>query len=111
MENMRGECDRELLRTPSGRMLGSRPHFSYYPAVEDPAARVVDPRQREVKCTKAIAIGRSKALLEKIREGRYHPEFRSEDAIRILENSLGIGDTRSPSSARKRSATAKPPLR
>jgi len=43
---------------------------------------------------KAIAIGRSKALLEKIKDGRYHPEFRVEDAVRMLERSVGIGDAR-----------------
>jgi hypothetical protein len=39
---------------------------------------------------KAIAVGRSKALLEKIKEGRYHSEFRIDEAVGSLEKSIGI---------------------
>lgn len=37
---------------------------------------------------RAIAVGRSKALLDKIREGHFHPEFRVNDAINLLEKSI-----------------------
>jgi hypothetical protein len=40
---------------------------------------------------RAVAVGRSKALLEKITEGHYQPEFRVDEARSILEKALGIG--------------------
>jgi len=43
---------------------------------------------------RAIAIGRSKAILEKVKEGRYHPEFRVNDAITLLEKALSPREER-----------------
>ena len=39
---------------------------------------------------KAIAIGRSKAIQEKIRDGHYHTEFRIDEAAAILGKALGV---------------------